>query len=119
MFSGTHLFDDPGLLAKAIAEASDDVIFAKDLQGRYQFANPATLAAVGCTLAQVIGRTDAQFMHDPEVARRLMDNDREVMESGRALEREEPVPAADGTMRYWLSRKLPLRDGAGRIVGVL
>jgi PAS domain S-box-containing protein len=119
MFSGSALFDDPGLLAKAIAEASDDVIFAKDLQGRYQFANPATLAAVGCTLEQVIGRTDAQFMADPEVARRLMETDREVMQSGRALEREDPVPAPDGTVRYWLSRKMPLRDGAGRIVGVL
>jgi PAS domain-containing protein len=45
--SGPSLFDDTSLLVHAIAEATDDVIFAKDLQGRYQFANPATLAAVG------------------------------------------------------------------------
>ena len=46
MLSGTSLSADPGLVAKAIAEATDDVIFAKGLDGRYQFANPAMLAVV-------------------------------------------------------------------------
>ena len=61
MLSGTSLSADPGLVAKAIAEATDDVIFAKGLDRRYQFANPAMLAAVGCTREQVIGHTSLEF----------------------------------------------------------
>jgi PAS domain S-box-containing protein len=113
------LFADAARLAQAIAEATDDVIFAKDLQSRYQFANPATLAAVGCTLEQVIGRTDLDFMQDQVVARRLMENDRAVVATGRVVEAEEPVLQPDGTLRYWSSRKMPLRDGGGQVIGVL
>jgi PAS domain S-box-containing protein len=112
-------FDDPGTLAKAIAEATDDVIFAKDLAGRYRYANPATLAAVGRAREQVIGRTDLEFMADPQVARHLMASDRRVFDSGEVVEVEEPVALPDGTVRHWLSRKMPLRDGTGRIVGLL
>lgn len=65
MLSGTSLSADPGLVAKAIAEATDDVIFAKGLDCRYQFANPAMLAALACTREQVVGHTDAEFLRDP------------------------------------------------------
>ena len=110
-------FRQPDLLA-AIAEATDDVIFAKDAQGRYQFANRATLATVGRVREDVIGRTDAEFMADPEVAKRVMANDRLVL-AGASLDFEESMRLADGQVHYWLSRKMPLRDESGRIVGLL
>jgi PAS domain S-box-containing protein len=117
--ASTRLFQDAGLLARAIADASDDVIFAKDLEGRYQFANPATLAAVGRTADQVLGRTDADFMPDAEAARRVMRNDQAVIAAGEAAEVEETVGAPDGTVRHWLARKMPLRDETGRLIGLL
>ncbi|MBE7366487.1 PAS domain-containing protein [Ramlibacter pallidus] len=117
--SGTSLFGDPGLLVRAIAEATDDVIFAKDLQGRYHFANPATLAAVACTAEQVLGRTDLEFMHDQELARRIMATDREVMDRGQATELEETLRTTDGRLTQWHSRKMPLRDADGTLVGLL
>jgi PAS domain S-box-containing protein len=93
------------------------VIFAKDLAGRYQFANPATLAAMG--RADVIGFTDEELLADLSVARRLMANDRQVLALGAVLEAEEVVPQQDGTARHWLSRKMPLRDASGTTIGVL
>jgi PAS domain S-box-containing protein len=117
--SGPSLFDDTSLLVHAIAEASDDVIFAKDLQGRYQFANPATLAAVGRPADQVIGHTDAQIQPDAQAAGQMMDDDRAVIATGRVLEREHAVRLAGGQVRHWLSRKMPLRDAGGKVVGVL
>jgi len=113
------LFADPGLLATAIAQATDDVVFAKDVDSRYQFANPALLAVVGRSAEQVLGHTDADFMADQTLARRLMENDRIVMATGEPLEAEEPLLMQGGVTRWWWSRKLPLRDGAGRMVGVL
>ena len=111
------LFRDAGWMAGAVANATDDVIFVKDLQGRYQFANPATLAVMGRT--DVVGHTDAELIGDPVIAQRLMDNDRQVLVSGEVLESEEVVPLPDGTIRCWLSRKMPFRDGAGQTIGVL
>jgi PAS domain S-box-containing protein len=119
MKSGTRLFDDPGVLATVIAQASDDVIFAKDLEGRYRFANPATLAAVGRRLDEVLGRTDAEFMPDAQAARHVMENDRRVLASGEVMELEEPVPTLDGTVRHWLSRKMPLYGDDGQLAGLL
>lgn len=113
------LFNDPGLLAQAIAQASEDAIFVKDLQGRYQFANPATLAALGCPQGPILGRTDADVLADGEAARQLMENDRQVLSGGQPLEVEEPVPQPGGTERYWLTRKMPLRDAAGNLIGLL
>jgi PAS domain S-box-containing protein len=113
------LFNDPGLLAQAIAQASEDAIFVKDLQGRYQFANPATLAALGCPQGPILGRTDAEVLAGHEAARQLMESDRQVLSGGQPLEVEEPVPQPGGTERYWLTRKMPLRDEAGHLVGLL
>jgi PAS domain S-box-containing protein len=113
------LFADAGLMAQAIAEATDDVIFAKDLEGRYQFANPATLAAVGRRAEEVLGHTDLEFMTDKSAARRLMATDQQVMASGQPLELEEPVAAPGGEVRHWLTRKMPLRDRSGQLVGMM
>lgn len=106
-------------LLHAISDGSPDVIFAKDLAGRMRFANPATLALIGKSMDQVIGRTDAEFLDDKEAARRVMDTDRQVMQSGTAIDVEEIVPLPDGTERVWLSHKAPYVDAEGRVSGLL
>ena len=106
---------DPGLLA-SIAKGMDDAIFAKDMQGRYQFANPAALSVIQLPLEQVIGRTDAELL-DPAIAQRIAKADRRVMQEGKTIEVEEAFTHADGSRHYWSSRKMPLRDAQGRIVG--
>jgi PAS domain S-box-containing protein len=117
--SVASLFDHPPLLAKAIAEATDDIMFAKDLEGRYRFANPATLAAIGRPEEEVLGRTDLECMRDDEAARRVMENDRQVLRGGAPVEREEWMRQADGAVRHWLTRKMPLRGEDGAVVGLL
>ena len=106
-------------LLRAISDTSPDVIFAKDLDGRVTFANPATLRLVGATAEQTIGHTDAEFLADKVVAQQIMENDQRVMRSGEAAELEELVPYPDGTEVIWLSRKIPFRDDDGHVVGLL
>ncbi|WP_167773013.1 PAS domain-containing sensor histidine kinase [Ramlibacter humi] len=110
-------FADAGLLAK-IAESTDDVIFAKDLEGRYRFVNAAALAVMGRTRESTLGRTDLEVMPE-EVARRIMAVDRRVLETGQATQTDEAVPTPGGNLRYWATRKTPLRDDAGRLIGLL
>ena len=111
-------FRHPDLLS-AIAEATDDVIFAKDLRSRYQFANRAALAALGRPLDEVIGRTDEEILEDKAAGRRRLESDRRVFAGADSVEDEEPLPQDDGSVRYVLVRKMPLRDGEGKLVGLL
>ena len=107
------------VLMGAIFDASPDVIYAKDRAGRMLFANPAALALIGKPLAQVLGRTDAEFLDDQAAATAVMDNDRRIMTTGAACEIEERVPLPDGTERIWLSLKTPHCDADGNVVGLL
>lgn len=106
-------------ILRAISDSSDDVMFAKDREGRMRFANPATLALLGRPLAEVIGKTDAELLGDPQAAADVMRNDRAVMASGRSAEYEERVPLPDGTHKVWLSRKIPYLDEHGAVIGLL
>jgi PAS domain S-box-containing protein len=105
-------------LLRAISDSSKDVLFAKDLEGRIRFANPATLALIGKPLDEVLGRTDAELLEDTRAAQRVMENDRRIMARGVAEDLEERVPLPDGAESIWLSRKVPYRDG-NRVVGLL
>jgi PAS domain S-box-containing protein len=115
---GLALHEQTALL-EAISNSSPDVIFAKDRLGRMRFANPGTLGLIGKAEAEVIGRTDAQFLDDKDAAAKVMANDRRVMETGIAEEIEETVPLPDGRKKVWLSRKAPYFDEQGHVIGLL
>ena len=104
-------------LLRAIADSSPDSIFAKDREGRWTFANQAVLRLFGKSGSEVVGRTDAEIIGDPEVARQLAANDRQVMESASHVNFEEVVPSSTG-MRRFLVTKAPLRDSDGGVAGI-
>jgi PAS domain S-box-containing protein len=106
-------------LMRAIAQNSDDCIYAKDLDGRITFANPATLAVFGKSLSEVLGRAMDEVCPDQAAAQRVMQTDRLVLQKGLPVEVEELVAMADGTPRWWSARKTPFRDAGGRIIGLL
>jgi PAS domain S-box-containing protein len=105
-------------LLRAVADSSPDAIFAKDLSGRWTFANVAAIHMLGMPVDQVIGRTEAEIQFDPGVARQLMANDRRVIEEGAPITFAETVLTPEGSRKF-LTSKAPLRDPEGRIVGVV
>lgn len=105
----------PPPMLVAIAEASEDAIFAKDEEGRYLLFNAAASRFVGQPASQVIGRDD-RALFPPEQAEQLMATDRRVRETGRAETSEEVLQTAAGE-RVFLATKGPLRGAEGRIVG--
>ncbi len=110
---------DSSALLRAISDSTTEVIFAKDREGRLRFANPAMLALIGKPLAEVLGKTDAQFLEDTKAGQAIMENDRRIMDSGVAADIEEIVPLANGTHRVWLSRKMPNKNADGNVIGLL
>ncbi|MCA1248349.1 PAS domain-containing protein [Massilia sp. MS-15] len=106
-------------LLRAIGDNSADVMFAKDRDGRMRYANPAALALIGKPFHEVQGKTDIELLVNKDVARLVMENDRRIMDTGKAEEVEETVPMPDGTRRIWLSQKRPFRDQDGKVTGLL
>lgn len=102
-------------LLSAIADSSNDAIFAKDLQGRYILFNRAACDFVGKPLGEVLGR-DARAVFPAEQAEILMQRDREVVAGNRVLNSEDTLDTPTG-QRVFLSTKGPLRGDGGQIVG--
>ncbi|HTT23031.1 MAG TPA: PAS domain S-box protein [Candidatus Sulfotelmatobacter sp.] len=104
-------------LLQGITESTSDAVFVKSHDGRYVMVNPAAARNVGLSVDQVIGKTDMEVF-TPETGRRIMDKDRQILESGESITYEE-VGTAKGVSRTFLTTKGPYRDTRGNIVGVL
>lgn len=105
-------------LLRAIANAIPDPVFLKGRDGRWLFSNPATLKALGKSMDQVIGRTDAEIYGDPVLSATLMETDRRIMAAGESELLEERVFGPQG-FRTFLSSKAPYRNADGRVVGII
>ena len=103
-------------LLDAILTSSADVIFVKDLEGRYVLANRACAEGLGLTVKQLLGRTDGELL-PPTVAAVLAAEDHRVLagESFVNLEQRLALPGGEGT---YLVTKAPLRDTEGTIIGL-
>lgn len=91
--------------------------FLKDRNGVYIYANDGFLES-GLQGIDLIGKTDADLPWK-EHAEALRAQDREVMDSGQSRSYENYAPLSDGTLGLRTSIISPLRDGAGRIIGVI
>lgn len=111
--------DSTAALLKTFLSAVPGAVYAKDRDGRYLVVNRGTSEALGLAPEDVVGRTDAEILADPQEAARLMAHDREVMEAGTAQQMEEPVRRGDSPPTTWWSTKAPLRDASGQVIGLV
>lgn len=105
----------PPPMLVAIADASEDAIFAKDEAGRYLLFNHAASGFVGKPAEEVIGQDD-RALFPRHQAEHIMAIDRRVRASGQAETSEEVLQTADGE-RVFLATKGPLRGADGRVFG--
>ncbi len=104
-------------LLAAIADSSEDAIFALDLEGRFVMANRVVLADTGKTLDELLGKDESSFF-PPELAIAVMSGNQWVLAHGVGRTVEETLPLAGGE-RTLLTTKSPLRDESGKIIGLL
>ena len=101
-----------------ILDALDVAVYAKDAEGRYTYVNRYVRDLFGRSAADILGKDDSHFF-DLEQSNALKLNDAEVMASGRAVEREErDVVKATGEERLYWTVKSPIRDAAGKVIGL-
>ena len=103
-------------LLSAIADSSEDAIFAKDREGKYILFNRAASQFVGKPAAEMLGQDDLAIF-PPDQARMLMAAGRQVIENNRVQTEEEylTLPCGD---RVFLATKGPLQDNDGQVIGI-
>ncbi len=107
------------IIYQAIVDALPDCLNAKDTEGRFMAANPATARLMRAPDRQsLIGKTDFDFYPD-EAARKFRLDEEALLRSGDTSTIEQRFDHGDG-MDVWLSTlKAPLTDQHGRIIGLI
>ncbi len=109
--------DQQRQLLDRINNTIGDFIVLKDLQGNYQYVNPAFAEAVGREAETLIGQTsEAVFGFD--TARRLGHSDEQVLATGEPVTSRETVYLQSKPHHLQIS-KAPLKDAQGKITGIV
>jgi two-component system sensor kinase FixL len=113
----TRSHTDSALL-EVIGAGSPEYIYAKDLEGRFTYANAATLRLARKPIEEVLGRTCEIFNFLPEETAAYEASDRTVMLEGRIVKTDPIVVTQEGVSRVLEASKFPLRASNGEIIGL-
>lgn len=97
-----------------------DFIYAKDLQGRFLFANEAVVRNNGLSnINELIGLTDFDIHGEAAITARISEIEKQVMDSGQPDLGYEERAMRGGADRWLMISRVPLRDRSGNIIGVV
>ena len=106
-------------LLRALFDALPDVVIMKDPAGRYVDCNAATLTALRLEHdTEIIGKTIFD-LQPGERAERIHAEDMAVIAGQPIVNQETQNVDPDGNIIYYLTAKIPLRDAAGNVTGLL
>ena len=108
-------------LLRTLGDNMLDLIYAKDEEGRFIYANLALVNMTGAESADsILGKTDFD-LNPPAAAQAYYDDDQLVIRSGQPLVgREELLKNfKTGESRWHSTTKVPLRDDNGKIIGII
>ncbi len=111
---------DRHTLLEAMIDHVPDFIYAKDLEGRFLFANRAIVTENGFdTVEELIGLTDYDINGDAAQRAGIPETEARVMRTGEPdLGFEERAMRGD-IDRWLMMSRVPLRDKNGAIIGVV
>jgi PAS domain S-box-containing protein len=107
-------------LLRTLIDLLPDYIYFKDRQGRYRLLNNASQALLGvASEEEVLGKTPESFF-PPEQVEMFQAMDQQVLEKGRSFFNvEQTVTDHTGASHTVLMTKIPLRDSAGEVQGLV
>ncbi len=104
---------------RQLTDALPALVWLKDTAGVYLACNPQFERYFGATEAQIVGKTDHDFVV-PEVAEAFLANDRAALAANGPRVNEETLTFKVGGYRgLFETTKVPMRDAQGRVLGVL
>lgn len=103
----------------ALCEAISEIVFFKDPQGAFLFANHAFERLYGYTLAQIAGKTDFAFLTQEE-AEYFAARDKEAMEAGKPMVSQAwQLNDMTGERECYETIKTPVYAHDGHLLGLL
>lgn len=112
-----NLQQEKALLA-GLLDSIPDMIFFKNLNGKYLGCNPEFLRFVGKEKENIVGHSDYELF-SKDVADFFIANDKAALELGKSRQNEEWIDYPDGKKVLIDTIKAPLKDVDGNIMGVL
>ena len=104
-------------LLNGLTEGTTDVVYVKDLSGRYLMMNSAGAKILKKAKEEIIGGDD-KMLFSSDAANSILRRDRQIIASGEGETYEESMTVA-GSTRTFFSTKGPLRDHQGNIIGII
>lgn len=108
-------------LLQTIIDNIPDLIYFKDVNGRYVRNNRAHLHSLGAERqSDVLGKTTFDF-NPHELAQEYHEDEMRIIRTAKPLiEKEEIAFHKDTGKKYWhLTSKIPLKDHSGKVVGII
>lgn len=107
------------LIYRRVIESLPDCLNVKDRDGRFLIANDATAALMQANAApDLIGKTDFDF-YPADVAQTFMRDERKILDDGVPQVIAQEAVLKDGRRVQLSTLKVPFRDDAGRIIGLI
>jgi len=103
-------------LLNSIINGTTDVIYAKNMQGKYLLLNDAAEKALGENAHNIIGKDDTYFLSNEE-AFEIMASDSQVIKDNKTITYEESLNF-QGIKKIYLSTKGPLLDKKNQGYGI-
>ncbi len=114
-----NAFRDQKELLRTLLQSMPDVVWLKNPDGVYILCNHNFEALYGITEAQIIGKTDNDFV-SAEMADLLRENDAKAIAAGKPCSNEEWLRLADETHTgLYETTKTPVFSSGGLLIGVL
>lgn len=104
-------------LLDSVIEGTDDAIFVKSPDGKYQLVNRATTEILQLSTEQMLGKTDDELFA-ASVAAEFMGHDQQVLASAEMHQYEEYFQPPSGQAQWFSVLKGPIFDHDQQIVGM-
>jgi PAS domain S-box-containing protein len=106
------------LLLSGFLAATPDHVYFKDLSSRFLWCSASLARSLGCTVDEVIGRTDADFF-DAEKAAIYRKAEQEILTTGKSvIDQIVEHTWPDGEKTWSLNVAMPLHAESGEIIGI-
>lgn len=105
-------------LLTAIVEGTRNPIFVTDIQGRFVLVNSKAAELVGRPADEIIGQDDVAVF-PPELARRIAEEDRQILATGEGGSYERVGIMVNGEDRSYLNTKSIYYDHDGKPLGLV
>jgi methyl-accepting chemotaxis protein len=109
-----------GAMLRTLIDNLPDLIYVKDVDGRFLLANLAVTRVMGAKCPEeLLGKNDFDF-HPRELASRYHEDEQALIRAGKPLlAREEECRDPAGHLLHLQTTKIPLRDGSGAVIGLV